>query len=431
MRQALLTIAALLVAAAILLAGNGLQNTLLSVRGNLEGFSLTAIGLLLSSFFVGFIAGCQLTPVFVKSVGHIRTFTALASIASAAALGHALLVDPVWWMLLRAVTGVCIAGLNMIIESWINERAPSEKRGRILAVYRMVDFSALLIGQMLLTLADPMGFALFALVSILISLALVPVALSTAVAPQPIKGARLNIRKLWTISPVAAAGTLSCGAANGAFWALGPVYVQQAGYDIGVIATFMSTVILGGALGQWPLGVLSDLVDRRRVIVSIALGTLVGASALALYGGLSLWLLLPVGMLFGAMSMPVFAISAALAHDRAQPGEYVETSGGLLLLYGVGAMVGPLIGAQAMELAGASALFFYAAGVYAIFAVFTASEIRRRPPAPFEDMAPYVPVPRTTPTVFELAPQDEVDDDATSLPDGFRTRRDPTQSDPL
>lgn len=410
MRQALLTIAALLVAAAILLAGNGLQNTLLSVRGNLEGFSLLAIGLLLSSFFVGFIAGCQLTPVFVKNVGHIRTFTALASVASAAALGHALLVDPLWWMVLRAVTGLCIAGLNMIIESWINERAPSNKRGRVLAVYRMVDFSALLIGQMLLTLADPLGFTLFAVVSILISLALVPVALSTAVAPQPIKGARLDIRKLWMISPVAAAGTLSCGAANGAFWALGPVYVQQAGYEIGVIATFMSTVILGGALGQWPLGVLSDLVDRRQVIACISVGTIAGSCGLALFGSDSLWFLLLAGIVFGAMSMPVFAISAALAHDRAQPGEYVETSGGLLLLYGVGAMIGPLVGAQVMEIAGASSLFLYAGCVYALYAIFIASEIRRRPPAPFEDMAPYVPVPRTTPTVFELAPQDVVED---------------------
>jgi len=418
-RQALLTIAALLIAAAILLAGNGLQNTLLAVRGNLEGFSLTAIGLLLSSFFVGFVAGCKLTPLFVKSVGHIRTFTALASIASAAALGHALFVDPAWWMVLRLITGVCIAGLNMIIESWINERAPSEKRGRILAIYRMVDFSALLIGQALLTLADPLGFVLFAVVSILISLALVPVALSTAVAPQPIKGAQLNIRKLWRISPVAAAGTLSCGAANGAFWALGPVFVQQVGYEIGAVATFMSAAILGGALGQWPLGAISDLVDRRRVIAAIAFGAVLASAAIALYGRVHLWTLLPAAVMFGAMSMPIFAISAALAHDRAAPGEYVETSGGLLLLYGVGAMIGPLVGARAMDWAGPQALFVYAGAVYVIYATFSLLEIRRRPPVPFEDMAPYAPVPRTTPAVFELAPQDESDEDPSTLPDGF------------
>ncbi|MCK5860035.1 MFS transporter [Abyssibacter sp.] len=420
MRQALLTIAALLIAAAILLAGNGLQNTLLAVRGNLEGFSLTAIGLLLSSFFVGFIAGCKLTPVFVKNVGHIRTFTALASVASAAALGHALFVDPIWWMALRVITGLCIAGLNMIIESWINERAPSEKRGRILAVYRMVDFSALLVGQALLTLADPLGFALFAVVSILISLALVPVALSTAVAPQPIKGAQLNIRKLWTISPVAAAGTLSCGAANGAFWALGPVFIQQVGYEIGAVATFMSAVILGGAMGQWPLGVISDLVDRRRVIAGIAFGAVIASAVIVVYGTVSLWTLLPAAVAFGAMSMPIFAISAALAHDRAEPGEYVETSGGLLLLYGVGAMIGPLVGAIVMDWAGAQALFVFAGSVYVIYGGFSLMEIRRRPPVPFEDKAAYVGVPRTTPTVFELAPQEEEDTayDASTLPDG-------------
>ena len=169
MRSALITLSALLLSATILVAGNGLQNTLLAVRGNLEGFSLLQIGLLLSVYYVGFILGCQLVPRWVKRVGHVRCFTALASIASASALTHALWVDAVAWLLLRGVTGFCLAGLTMIIESWINERATNQNRGRVLAVYRIVDFGALTVGQFLLTLADPQGFVLFALTSILIA----------------------------------------------------------------------------------------------------------------------------------------------------------------------------------------------------------------------------------------------------------------------
>ncbi|MEL6363666.1 MAG: MFS transporter [Pseudomonadota bacterium] len=217
MGHAVRSLAALILAAAILICGNGLQNTLLAVRANLEGFPFWQIGLLTSAYFVGFIAGCQQTPAIVRSAGHIRAFTALASIASASALAHAIAVDSVVWVGLRVITGFSLAGVQMIIESWINEKTPNEARGKVLASYRIVDLGATMAGQGLLAVASPEGFILFAIISILISLSLVPVALTKSSAPQPIAEAKLDLKKLTAVSPLAAFGSFAVGAANGAF----------------------------------------------------------------------------------------------------------------------------------------------------------------------------------------------------------------------
>jgi len=401
------TITALLLASSILIAGNGLQNQLLAIRANLEGFPLHLIGMLLSVYSAGFILGCRYAPVLVKRVGHIRTFTALASLASAAALIHVIFVSPFVWIALRVVTGFALAGLQMIIESWINERATNETRGRVLSVYRIIDLGATTVGQLLLTIADPMGFALFALVSILVSLALVPVALTTATAPQPIATAKLDIAKLYRVSPLAAVGSFSVGLANGAFWAMGAVYVQQIGYDITAVAVFMSAVVVAGAVAQWPLGYLSDRIDRRWVIVSVSALCAVSGAYLAAAGGRSFVELISGGIAFGLFAMPLFGLSVAHANDRAQPDEYIETNGGLFLLYGVGAVAGPILGPTVMSAASPGALFLYTSGVYALLTAFGLLRVMQRERAPKADREAYVAVPRTSPVVFELDPRTE------------------------
>lgn len=422
MRSALITLSALLLSAAILVAGNGLQNTLLAVRANLEGFSLLEIGLLLSLYYVGFIVGCQRVPHLVHRVGHVRSFTALASIASAVALAHVLLVDAIWWLALRAVTGFCIAGLQMVIESWINERATNANRGRVLAVYRIVDFGALTVGQLMITLADPAGFALFALTSILISLCLVPVALTTAVLPQPIPSPKLDLRGLYATAPLAAAASFAVGAANSSVWAVGPIYVQRLGFGLEAVAGFLSAMILGGAIAQWPLGALSDHVDRRRMITAQAAGCALLGAVLANLGAPPGWLLVAAGALFGVAAMPLFGLAAAHANDQARPGEYVRISGGLLLIYGIGAVIGPLAAPLWMDALRAPALFAWTATVHVALAMFGVWRMRVGRPVDVEHQSPYVPVPRSTPVVFELDPrahQGEADDAAAPVaPDG-------------
>lgn len=404
MFRAVAAIAALLLAAAILLSGNGLQATLLSVRADIEGFPIALIGVLMASYYVGFILGCRFNPGFIKSVGHIRTFVALASVASAATLMHALVVNVVAWAILRAASGFCFAGLVMIIESWINERAANSNRGRILSIYRIVDLTATTAGNALLATANPAGFELFAMTSILLSVALVPVALTRSAAPAPIERARLDIPRLLRVSPVAAIGAPMIGLGNAAFWAVGPVYVQQLGYDKSVIAAFMSAVIIGAAALQWPLGWLSDHIDRRLVMVGAALLGVSAALTLAQFGGRSEVWLLSLGALFGAFALPMFGLIAAHANDLAESGAAVETNGGILLLNAAGSAIGAVAGGVVMSIYGPGAIFDYIAAVYFCFTAFCLVRILSRTPTPEEDKTPFTPVPRVAaPTVFEIA----------------------------
>jgi MFS family permease len=407
MLRAVAAIATLLFAAAILLAGNGLQGTLLAVRASIEGFPLALIGVLMASYYAGFILGCRFNPGFIKSVGHIRTFVALASIASAATLMHALFVDVIAWGILRAISGFCFAGLIMIIESWINERATNSDRGRILAIYRIVDLSATMLGNAMLATANPAGFQLFAMTSILLSIALVPVALTRSAAPAPIETARLNIPRLVRTSPLAAIGAPLVGLGNAAFWAVGPVYAQKLGYDQSVIAAFMSVVIIGAAVSQWPLGWLSDRIDRRYVMLGSSLLGAAAALALARFGGQADYLLLGFGALFGAFVLPMFGLNAAHANDLADPGTAVETNGGLLLINASGSVVGAVAGGYVMSIFGPGAVFDYIAVVYFVFSAVCLMRIFSRAPVPEEEKAPFTPAPRlATPAMFEIAQDD-------------------------
>ncbi len=405
MREALITIAALLFAAAILLAGNGLQATLLSVRANIDGFTLTQIGFLMSSYYVGFIAGCRYAPRMVARVGHIRTFTALASVASAVALVHALIVDPAFWSVLRLISGFCFAGLHMIVESWINEKATNENRGRVLSIYRIVDLAAVTLGQLLLIVASPTQFALFAITSILISISLVPVALTTSMAPARVHVAKLNLNKLFSVSPLASVGCFCVGAANGAFWSIGPVFVQQIGYDVATVATFMSAAIVGGAVSQWPVGLLSDKMDRRIVIISVSILAAASGFFLAEAAAISHSALLAGAAFFGFFAMPLFGLNAAHANDHAEEGEFVAVSGGLFLLYGAGAILGPVLGPVFMGIGGPAALFRYTGGVHCLLAGFGLYRMLRRASPTAAEKSDYVPIPRTTPGVFEFDPR--------------------------
>lgn len=407
MFRAVATIIPLLFAAAILLAGNGLQGTLLAVRANLEGFPTALIGVLMSAYFAGFILGCRFNPGFIKSVGHIRTFVALASIASASALVHPIVIDVPTWAILRGVTGFCFAGLVMIIESWINERATNADRGRILSVYRVIDLTATMTGNALLATADPAEFPLFATVSILMSLALVPIALTRSDAPKPIATARLDVGKLFRVSPVAAVGAPMIGLANAAFWGVGAVYAQQLGYGKEIIAAFISAVIIGGALLQWPLGWLSDQIDRRKVMAGSALLGAVSAAALSQLGGAGPLPLLGLGGLVGAFLIPMFGLAAAHANDLADPGAAVETNGGLLLLHGCGSVVGATLGAIMMSAFGPQFLFVYIAAIYVILGGFCLVRVLWKQGRIPDQKTPFTPAPHiASPTVFEIGAED-------------------------
>lgn len=382
----LATLAALLLGFGLLQLGNNLQGTLLAVRGGLEAFSPTQVGLIGSGFSIGLVLGSLTAGTLIRSVGHIRTFAALAALASASALLHVMLVDPVAWIGFRMVTGLCFAGLLMSVESWLNTSATPAVRGQILGIYSMTGLIAAVGGQMLLPLADPGGFMLFACVSLIISIALVPVALSKSQAPAEVGArTRANLRHLYRQSPFGLVAAFLCGITTGAFYALGPLYAQQAGFDDQGIALFMACAILGAFATTWPLGFLSDRMDRRRLVIIVAL-----ASALLLA---AMMLFLPQGMApgwvfflvfaFGGVVLPTYGMVVAHVNDSVHPTEFIAASGGLLIVQGSGMALGPVLGGAMMEAMGRNGLPWLVVLAQGLVAAWGAYRITRRP-APLE-----------------------------------------------
>lgn len=398
-------VGALLLSVALLLMGNGLQGTLLPVRANLENFGALSIGVMGSAYYVGFVAGCVLTPKLIRRAGHIRLFAAMVSIASAIPLAHAMLVGPVPWWILRSLTGLCLAGLYLIIESWLNERATPENRGLVFTTYTTVNFSVITLGQMLMLADDPIRFHLFSLASILVSLAAVPVALTRYPQPAPISSARLSLGNLYRISPVGVAGVLTVGLANGAFWGMAPAFASQIGLSVPQIAWFMSATVIGGALSQWPFGRLSDRMDRRKTIL-IACALACGSAVLLIFTGLAMpTLMIGAAFLFGVFSFPLYALSAAHANDMAKDVDFVGIAGGLLLINGAGSVLGPVLGGIAMDRFGPLGLFGFTACVHAAMTLFTLHRMRQRAAPPQEQKADFVPMPATAPVRADLDPR--------------------------
>lgn len=392
----------LLLAAALLLGSNGMHSTLLGVRGTIEGFAPAEIALLLTAYYLGFILGCRGAPSVIRDVGHIRAFTAFASIASAAAVSHALLVDSWFWIVTRVLTGFCFAGLQMIIESWLNERATNENRGKVLSIYRITDFTSATLFQILLPVFNPQTFVPFGVLTILISIALVPVALTRIPQPPVPTSSKLDVGRLWRVSPLAAVGAALIGLSASSYWSMGPLFVSGLGYNAEATGLFIGALIFGGALAQWPVGYLSDRMDRRYVIIGMACGAIAMALLVPMIAGMSQSMLVVAGLLFGAVAVPSFGLTIAHANDHAEPGTTVAVNGGLLLLYGSAACGGPLIASQLMRFFGTNALFWWIAGIYIVFALFGIIRIGLRAAPEREG---YVPVMRTNPGLFELDPR--------------------------
>jgi MFS family permease len=370
-----LLLSALLVSEVLFVTGYGLQMMLLPIRGGMEGFSAIDLGLLGSSYYLGFVAGCLLTPLLLSRVGHTRTFAALVSITAAVSLCYPMLAQPEFWALLRFITGICLAGLYLIIESWINDRATASTRGTMISIYVALNYVATALGQMMVTLYDTSSFMLFSVASIVISSAVVPLALSRSPAPQPPKLVRLRPLHLFKLSPAGTTAIFLLGMAIGALWALGPVFALAKTGDLASAAQFMSAVVIGGALAQWPLGKLSDRFDRRHVLVGITLAASIACVAVATLpqlGGLGLI----VAALFGATVLPSYAVASAHVFDVADRSEYVQVSGGLLLLYGVGSTLGPSLAAVAMEWFGPSSLAVFIALVQLAIVAFVVVRMR-------------------------------------------------------
>ncbi len=392
---------ALLLGFGLMQMGNTFQGTLLSVRGDLEGFSSIEIGAVGSAFWAGIVVGSLCTGRLIRRVGHIRTFAALGAIASTAPLLHLLNIHPAAWIAARALTGFCFAGLFVVVESWLNGAATSQTRGQIMGVYSMTGLIAGIGGQLLLPAADPSGFQPFCVIAAIIALALVPIALTSAASPASVEnGPRSSLKDLYRQSPFGTVSALLCGASAAVFFALGPIFAQRRGLNTGQIAAFMTSATLGGFLTAWPLGWLSDRMDRRLVVIGAAITTASSMLAMSAFVPVdaSPWLLYICAAPLGASIIPVYSIVLAHVNDGVAKGEFVAASSSLLLVQAVGATIGPLIGGVAMDAwrYGLSSVLITAQVLIVVWGLYrlAARPTRSAPKGPFV-VEPPVPVSTT------------------------------------
>jgi MFS family permease len=401
-------VTALLLSAGIVLAGNGLEGVLLPLRGSLQGFSELEIGLIGSAYHAGLMIGCLICPRIIGRVGHIRAFAVFTSIATMCPLIEAMWPTPGVWWAFRGLTGVCLAGILNAVESWMTSVATNENRGQVMSTYTLVNFGSVTIGQQLVNVSDPMSFQLFSLGAILFSLAAVPLALTLTPHPPAPRQPRLRIRQLYKVSPAAVAGALGSGLANGAFWSMAPVYARESGVPIDLVPLFVSLVVVGGALAQWPMGRLSDHFDRRTVLAALCLSAALAALAMLSLGQGSVAWKLGLAVLFGFSIMPVYWVSFAHANDLAERDEAVDVSSSLLLLFASAAIVGPVIAALLMRNIGPNALFMHTAAVHVVIAAVVIFRMTRRAALPPQKRIAYKALPKSnTPAGFETAKEGE------------------------
>lgn len=396
MRSVLPTLLALLIGYALMQMGNTLQGTLLSVRGGIEQFTPTEIGTVGAAFWAGIVIGSLYAGRLIHQVGHTRTFAALAAVAASAALLHLLVISPSVWIAARGLTGFCFAGLFIVVESWLNASVTAQTRGQILSFYGMTGLIAGIGGQMLLPTGDPHGYRLFCIVAILISLALVPTALSRATAPaHAVSETKINLVQLYRQSPFGVVAAVLCGITTSSFFALGPVWAQERGLNTTEIAIFMTCGTLGGFLTTWPLGWFSDRIDRRHVIIGAS--GMAAAILLALIHFVAptgpVWLLFIYVAIFGGSVIPTYSIVTAHVNDMVKPGEFVAAAGGLLILQGVGATIGPVISGMAMTEFGRLGLLYVVIVAQALMALWGAYRSLQRAAPPAEEKESFIPEP--------------------------------------
>ncbi len=416
------TIISILLSYGLLLLANGLFATLLGVRTQVEGFTPGVVGFVVAAYFSGLLLGGLFAARVVIRVGHIRSFAAFASLMSASALMHPIIVDGYAWMGFRLIAGFCMAGMIMVTESWLNETATNRTRGKILSIYMITNYCAAGCGNFLLTIGDPSDFMLFSLASIIFSLSLVPVLLTRAKAPVPVHSERMHVWDLYRIAPLGVVGVFCCGLVNASLNGLGSVFGNNIGLDQQELATFMAAMVMSGLILQWPVGLLSDRIGRGPLLVYIPLVVALAAIWQLFVEG---FVLVTLGAIFlGMFVFTLYSLSAATANDRVTSEQRVQVAGALLITYGAGAVTGPILASQFMGLLGPQGLFFYVALIELVLCAFAIMTRKRRVGSP-DKRKPFVVVPAAAATSNQLyvaAHADNPDHVEFKIPPGDRTQ---------
>ncbi|CAI8300307.1 MFS transporter [Porticoccaceae bacterium] len=334
----------------------GVQGSLLGVRATLEGFDDFLIGLLMSCYFAGFLAGSLLTPKMIQRVGHIRIFAALSAVASVTILIHSIYVEPWAWALMRLFTGFAFSTIYVVSESWLNQASTNANRGQILSIYTAILLAGICAGQFMLNLANPLDFTLFILISVMVSVAAVPILLSVVITPTIEDSDRVTIRHLWYRTPMGVTGIVLSQWVSSILFGMGAVYATKLGFTVYQVANFMGAMMAGGMILQWPLGKLSDMIDRRWVmgfacLCAVGFALLISReseASLKLYGLI---------FAFGGCSLSLYSIVVALTNDHLRPSEIVPASGTIVLISGLTSITGPITAVFWLQIFGLQSFF--------------------------------------------------------------------------
>ncbi|MGR3490410.1 MAG: MFS transporter [Shimia sp.] len=400
MRQVILSSWALLLGMMLLMVGNGLQGTLLGVRGSLEGFSTLEMSVVMSAYFLGFLGGSRLTPELIRRVGHVRVFAALGSLISAVLIAYPLLAEVWAWTLGRVLIGFAFSGVYVTAESWLNNATTTENRGKALSLYMIVQMAGVVGAQGILVIGDPSGFALFVIPSILVSLAFTPILLSVSPTPPFERTKPMTLVQLYRVSPLGCIGMLLLGGVFSAQFGMAAVFGTEAGLSVAQIGIFVSAIYIGALVLQFPIGWISDRMDRRVLIMGTAALGGIAALAYFLFGG-GFWALCLAGFLVGGTGNPLYALLLAYTNDYVEYEDMAAVSGGLVFINGVGAIAGPLVVGWLMGVVGAGGFFLFLAILLGGIAAYAGYRMTRRAAlVAVEDTGTYVPITAASSAVF-------------------------------
>ncbi len=380
----------LLLGMGVLMLGAGLQSTLLALRATLEGFPTPVTGVIMSGYYVGYLVGTRIAPPLLRKVGHVRVFAALAAGASAAILIQSCFINPWVWGVMRLLSGVCFAGIYVVAESWLNDRASRANRGRLFAVYMVILYVGMGAAQFLLVLWNPQTALPFMIVSVLISLALVPIVISAEHVPATATPGKVRLRELYRNSPLGVAGVIISGLISSTSFSMGPVYARLSGLDPNKVAAFMGVSILAAVATNYPVGRLSDRMDRRTVIAWICtLATAVAGSIVA-FKTMPHVLFLTLAALFSGLVLTIYSLSVSHVNDKLEPVQMVAASSKLLLLNGTAAIAGPMLSGSLMAAFGARAYFATLGTLTGALLMYDLWRKARRRPVPRSQKTPFV-----------------------------------------
>lgn len=406
-REVLAAVKSLLGGTAAFTIGNSLLGVVLPLRMEAAGYPVALTGAIMAAYYLGLALGGLRGKRVILRIGHIRAFAVFAAVTAATVLAYAAFFHPAAWLILRIVNGFCIAGMTATVESWLNTKSSNQTRGRVLGFYMVTFYLAIASGQTMVNLGDVAGADLFMLTAALIGLSLVPVAMTRLGEPNLSDSRVLNVRDLYAASKVGVIGAAVAGLMVGSFYALGVVFARRIGLSVSEAAMFMSVVVLGGLAAQVPMGILADRYDRRIVMSGALLVVGIAWAALVSFvvSGLPLIALLIMALAFGGAMSSVYPLCVAQTFDRLERRYYIAAAGRLLMVYSIGATVGPLLAAALMAIYGPSSFFLFESFVAIIFAVFVLYRVWRQPCLSAEQREPYVPIPDVTAIAMALDPR--------------------------